>query len=372
MVDCVVYARPVIPIATDQAARRTPVATICLIVANVLAYLAMLQAIRGNEEALEAFVLRWGLCREAFHWWQPVTYQFVHDAGSLWHLLGNMVFLWVFGSAVESRMRSWGFLALYLTGGMVAGLCQMAMSGVPLVGASGSVSAVTGAFIVLFPRARVAVLLFFSVVPVPALLMVAIYFLLDLFGAFGGGGRGIGYVAHVSGTLYGLAVAMALIGLGAIKRTDMDMLYLLRQWKRRREMRAALDGSRAAVGPWASAGKDGAQRVEQSVVGAAAAADELSPAARTRMAERMRQAARDAFAAGDFVRAVSGFEQALVLAPEAKDADETRLMLAVIHVRKAPDAARARAALAAIGPGLPPQMQPLAEALRAELAGGAP
>jgi membrane associated rhomboid family serine protease len=146
----------VIPIATDQAARRTPTATIALIAANVLAYLAMLQAIRGNEEALEAFVLRWGLCREAFHWWQPVTYQFVHDAGSLWHLLGNMIFLWVFGSAVESRMRSWGFLALYLTGGMVAGLCQMAMSGVPLVGASGSVSAVTGAFIVLFPRARVA------------------------------------------------------------------------------------------------------------------------------------------------------------------------------------------------------------------------
>jgi membrane associated rhomboid family serine protease len=362
----------VIPIATDQAARRTPTATIALIAANVLAYLAMLQAIRGNEEALEAFVLRWGLCREAFHWWQPVTYQFVHDAGSLWHLLGNMIFLWVFGSAVESRMRSWGFLALYLTGGVVAGLCQMAMSGVPLVGASGSVSAVTGAFIVLFPRARVAVLLFFTVVPVPALLMVAIYFLLDLFGAFGGGERGIGYVAHVSGTLYGLAVSMALIGLGAIKRTDMDMLYLLRQWKRRREMRAALGGSRAAVGPWASAGKDGAARVEKSVVGAAAAADELSPAARTRMAERMRQAARDSFAAGDFVRAVSGFEQALALAPEAKDADETRLMLAVIHVRKAPDATRARAALAAIGPGLPPQMQPLAAALRAELAGGAP
>jgi hypothetical protein len=111
--------------------------------------------------------------------------------------------------------------------------------------------------------------------------------------------------------------------------------------------------------------------VEQSAVGAAAAANELSPAARVRMAERMRQAARDAFAAGDFGRAVSGFEQTLALAPDAKDADETRLMIAVIHVRKAPDAARARAALAAIGAGLPAHMQPLAEALRAELAGGA-
>jgi hypothetical protein len=77
------------------------------------------------------------------------------------------------------------------------------------------------------------------------------------------------------------------------------------------------------------------------------------------------------FAAGDFVRAVSGFEQALALAPDVQDADETRLMIAVIHVRKAPDAARARAALAAIGAGLPAHMQPLAEALRAELAGGA-
>ena len=356
-----------IPIATDQAPRRTPVVTIALILTNALAYLVMLGAIRGSDDGMASFVFRWGLSKSAFEWWQPVTYLFVHDGGSLWHLASNMIFLWAFGSAVEGRMRHGGFLAFYLVGGIAAGRAQIYQSGAPVIGASGAVSAVTGAFIVLFPRARVSVLFLFSVIPVPAMLLVALYFMMDLFGAMGAGSGGVGYLAHITGTVYGMTVTLVLIGMGAIKRTDMDLLYLLRQWKRRRDMRAALTGTQGAVGPWASAGKDGAERVAKSAVGIATPAAPPSAASLERAAKRARDDASAAFGRGDFVEACSAYERALELAPTAPEADETRLMLALIHVRKSPDTSRAKRALDSIGGALPERLRPLADALRTEL-----
>jgi membrane associated rhomboid family serine protease len=343
--------------------------TMALIAANALAYLWMRVSTGGQPEELQEFVLRWGFGGTDVRWWQPVTYQFVHDPGSLWHLGGNMLFLWAFGSAVEGRMRRAGFLLFYVLGGAAAGAVQVAWTGGPVIGASGSVSAVTGAFIALYPRSRVAVLLLFSVVPVPAMLLVALYFAADLLGAFGAGRGGIGHLAHLAGTAYGLLATLGLLALGAIRRTDMDLLFLARQWSRRREMRRAMDGHRGAAGPWASSAGGGAAdaAVRRSAVGADSPDAAPSPAALARQAARAREAAGAAFARGDFAAAADGFERSLELAPSATDADETRLMLAVIHVRKLPEEARARAALAAIGPGLPAAMRPLADALRQEL-----
>jgi hypothetical protein len=264
-------------------------------------------------------------------------------------------------------MRHGGFLVFYLLGGIAAGLVQIYQSGAPVIGASGAVSAVTGAFIVLFPRARVSVLFLISVIPVPAMLLVALYFMMDLFGAMGAGRGGVGYLAHITGTVYGMTATLLLIGVGAIKRTDMDLLYLLRQWKRRREMRAALTGSHAAVGPWASAGKDGAERVAKSAVGTATPAAPPSAASLERAAKRARDDASAAFGRGDFIEACIAYERALELAPAAPEADETRLMLALIHVRKAPDKSRAKRALDSIGGALPERLRPLADALRTEL-----
>jgi hypothetical protein len=257
-----------------------------------------------------------------------------------------------------------GFLAFYLAGGAVAGLVQIATSAGPVIGASGSVSAVTGAFIALFPRARVAVLFLFSVMPVPAMLLVALYFVADLLGAFGAGRGGVGHVAHLAGTAFGLAVTLSLLGLGAIKRTDMDLLFLVRQWRRRREMRKALDGSRGHAGPWESAGATGG-----NVTNAKAATDAPSPKALARQADRAREAANAAFARGDFAAAAAGYERALELDPGAATSDETRLMLAVIHVRRIPDRAKAVAMLDAVGAALPAHLRELQAALRAELPG---
>lgn len=346
-----------------------------LVALNVAAYVWMRGSLGGDTEGTVDFLVRWGFGREAFRWWQPVTYQFVHDPSTALHLLGNMLFLWTFGSAVEGRMRRSGFLLFYLVGGAVAGLVQVAWTGGPVIGASGSVSAVTGAFIALYPRAKVAVLFIFSVLPVPAMLLVALYFAADLLGALGMGRGGIGHLAHLAGTAYGLLTTLGLVAVGAIPRTDMDLLFLVRQWHRRRAMRRAVEGHRGAAGPWASAapGEATDAAVRRSAVGAedaagAAGAAPPSQAALARQASRALDAARADFATGDFASAAAGFTRALALAPASPDADEVRLMLAVIHVRKAPDAARARAALDAIGPGLPDGMRPLAAALRAELA----
>jgi len=164
-----------IPIGTDQDAKRRPVATMAIVLLTAVAHLAALAAGRASDDATVELVMRWGLSRTAFEWWQPVTYLFMHDPGSPWHLVGNMVFLWTFGSAVEGRMRRPGFVLFYLSGGAAAGFVQIALSPAPVIGASGAVSAVAGAFIVLYPRARVSVLLLLSVVSIPAMLLVALY-----------------------------------------------------------------------------------------------------------------------------------------------------------------------------------------------------
>jgi len=331
-----------------------------LVAANALAYVAMLGVARQSDDALPGFILRWGLSREAFGAWQPLTYQFVHDPGTIWHILGNMLFLWAFGTAVEGRMGRVGFLAFYLSGGALAGLMQLAVSPGPVIGASGSVSAVTGAFIALFPRARVAVLMLFSVVQVPAMLLVALYFAADLLGAFGAGRGGVGHMAHLAGTAFGLLVTMALVATGIVRRNDMDLAYVLRQWWRRRKMRSALEGSAEGAGPWTGNAAASLRKVAE-----VAAADAVRTAAR--QAARAREAAGASFARGDFARAAEGLDTALALAPGADDADESRLMLAVIHVRKLPDPAKARAALDAIGAKLPEHLRPLHAALREEL-----
>jgi membrane associated rhomboid family serine protease len=357
----------VIPIGTDQSPRRQPVATLALVAANVAAYLWMRASTGGRPEETLDFLLRWGFGGEGAHWWQAVTYQFVHDPASLWHLGGNMLFLWTFGSAVEGRMRRAGFVLFYLVGGVVAGLVQVAWSGGLVIGASGSVSAVTGAFIALYPRARVAVFMLLSVVPVPAMLLVALYFAADLLGALGAGRGGIGHLAHLAGTVYGLLATTGLLAAGAIRRTDMDLPYLVRQWRRRREMRRSLVDHRGAAGPWSTvAPGDAADRgVRASGVGPDAA-PAAAAATALRQAARAREDAGAAFVRGDFEAAAAGFERALALAPAAPEADETRLMLAVIHVRKRPDAARALAALDALGPGIPERMRALADELRRE------
>ncbi len=337
-------------------------ATLGLVVLCVVASIATLLVDRSwGERGVAELLAQGGLSRGNFRFWQPITYQFLHDPGSILHLAGNMLFLWIFGSAVESRLGAAGFTAFYLAGGAVAGLVQLAFApGGVVIGASGSVSAVTGAFIVLFPRARVVVFLLFSLVPMPALLLVSLYLLLDFLGVLGLRGGGVAYLAHIGGIVFGVMVAAALLGTGVVRRTDMDMVFLLKQWRRRMEMRRAV-GTPGAPSPWTGAPPPPPRTVRPD----ASVVEPRLP--NMRLAERLVGDATTAYARGEFAQAATLYQRALEAAPAARDADQTRLMLAVIYGRKLGQKARAFEHLRAIGPGLPEPLRELEAALRAEV-----
>ena len=147
--------------------------------------------------------------------WETVfTGMFMH--ASILHIGGNMLFLWIFGNNIEDSMGRLKFLAFYLVGGVAALALQVAVgpnSTSPTVGASGAIAAVLGGYIVLYPRARVLtlvfIILFFTVIELPAIVMLGIWFAEQAaFGAAGltdptGGGGGVAYFAHVGGFAFG-------------------------------------------------------------------------------------------------------------------------------------------------------------------------
>ncbi|NJD19712.1 MAG: rhomboid family intramembrane serine protease [Gemmatimonadetes bacterium] len=142
-------------------------------------------------------------------WGALVTSMFLH--GSWLHLIGTLWFLWIFGNNVEDSMGHLRFVVFYLLTGVVAALAHVALdpaSTVPLVGASGAISAVMGAYMVLYPRARVDTLfwivVFVRVIPLPAWVILGYWFFIQVAstGAVGGGG-GVAYAAHVGGFVAG-------------------------------------------------------------------------------------------------------------------------------------------------------------------------
>jgi rhomboid family protein len=151
-------------------------------------------------------------------WATLFTSMFMH--GGILHLLGNMLFLWIFGSSIEDSMSPWRFPLFYLLGGAVAGLLQVLItpdSAAPTIGASGAIAAVLGGYALLYPRARVVtlifIIIFFTVIELPALLVLGAWFLLQLFYASAdltnpasGGGSGVAYFAHIGGFAAGLAL----------------------------------------------------------------------------------------------------------------------------------------------------------------------
>jgi membrane associated rhomboid family serine protease len=150
-------------------------------------------------------------------WWETVfTSMFIHEG---WlHILFNMLFLWIFGNNVESAVGRLKFLLFYLLSGLVAVYAFAVINTsatVPLLGASGAIAGVLGAYMLLYPRARVLtfvfLLFFVTLVEIPALIILALWFLIDaLLPSVGQvashGGGGVAYVAHLGGFLFGLAV----------------------------------------------------------------------------------------------------------------------------------------------------------------------
>jgi len=147
-----------------------------------------------------------------------LTSMFMH--GGWMHVLGNMWFLWIFGDNIEDRLGPLLYLAFYLLGGLIAVACHWAYnphSAVPVVGASGAVATILGAYAVTFPRSRVRTLLMFGVITVvdfPALVWLAFWFFGQLISAFASDDLGVAVWAHIGGFVAG-AVLMPLLSFGA-------------------------------------------------------------------------------------------------------------------------------------------------------------
>jgi len=146
-----------------------------------------------------------------------LTAMFMH--GGFGHLFGNLLYLWIFGDNVEHRFGHVPFLAVYLACGLVATLAQVAVdpaSVVPNLGASGAISGVLGAYLVLFPHNRVRVVVFFVVVTVPALVVLGLWIATQLLNGWGATMAseetvgGVAYMAHIGGFLTGVALALVL------------------------------------------------------------------------------------------------------------------------------------------------------------------
>lgn len=221
-----------IPLRDANPTRRTPIVTWAILVLAVVAWAWELGIQSdGGDPALNAFLAQRGvvpaeLSRALASFdlvsepiLDVVTSMFLH--GGWFHLLGNLLYLWIFANNVEDRLGHVAFAAFYLAGGFAAALAQIAIdpaSTVPMIGASGAISATLGAYLVFFPRARVLALVFlgffYQLIPVPAIVVLGLWFVLQLVDGIGSLGLssategGVAFFAHIGGFVAGAVLAL--------------------------------------------------------------------------------------------------------------------------------------------------------------------
>lgn len=207
---------PMFPFRDHNPSSRTPFVTWALIAINVAIFFGYFSML-GNERMLQLFFLEWGLVPARATPTTFVTSMFLH--GGIMHLAGNMLFLWVFGDNMEDQMGHVGFLMFYLLGGFAAAAAQYLAdpsSPIPMVGASGAIAGVMGGYLLMFPKARVDVLIIliviFRIIPVPAWIVLGAWFGIQLVqGSVTPTEQGgVAYWAHAGGFAAGLIMTWPL------------------------------------------------------------------------------------------------------------------------------------------------------------------
>lgn len=207
-----------IPIGDDNTGRKiTPIVTYILIALNVIVFLLELSG--GN-----AFIEKWAFIPARFlenpSTDAPTLFTSMFMHAGWMHLIGNMLYLWIFGDNVEDRFGSVKFIIFYLLCGIGALFAQLAFSTdstIPNVGASGAISGVLAAYLLLFPKGRIRVFMGRGVVHAPALVVIGIWILLQVFSGIGslqttGQQGGVAYMAHIGGFVAGLILTFLFRG----------------------------------------------------------------------------------------------------------------------------------------------------------------
>jgi rhomboid family protein len=214
------------PIGDDDTSRRTvPLVTYALVALNILFFFVELS---GGD----AFIGKWAFVPNRFlanpsgDFLTLFTSMFMH-AGWL-HLGGNMLYLWIFGDNVEDRFGHIKFTIFYVLSGLLATFAQLAFSlgsNVPNLGASGAIAGVLGAYVLLFPQGKVKVLQGQRVIQVPALIVIGLWIVLQLFSGIGSIANtadtgGVAYMAHIGGFIAGFVLTFAFRGSREVSATS--------------------------------------------------------------------------------------------------------------------------------------------------------
>ena len=212
-----------LPLKDNNPTHITPYVTYALIAANVLVFLIMLMlpddlegrtkfslgAIPAVIFQIKAIAAQDAILPSSVDFLSILSSQFLH--AGWWHLIGNMLYLWVFGNNIEDAMGHVRFLIFYLLCGTGAALINAGMdpnSVIPTIGASGAISGVLGAYLLLYPRARVMVFAFYMLLPLPAFLVLGMWIFMQVANLGGGGASNIAWWAHIGGFAVGMVLVM--------------------------------------------------------------------------------------------------------------------------------------------------------------------
>jgi len=351
-----------IPIRTETPVRRTPAANYVLLAGNVLVYL-LVDVLGGPQARLfKDDYLMLHTQFPAVH--EFFTYQFVH--GDLMHLLGNMLFLWVFGNATNAKMGNAAYALFYLASGVFAAWGFALQQDADLLGASGSIAGVTAAYLVLFPRSRVTVLYWFYVIgtfELPALLMIGIKIILwdNVIAPSLAGAGNVATEAHLAGYVFGTLATLTLLMIRVLPRDQFDLLALLKRWNQRRaykqlmsdpQQRARAQYGRVARPVAASPAVRAVEETRLDQIGdlrvritgcldrgessAAAALYEQLVAVepdQTLSARNQMAVAREFYGTGRTAQAAAAFERYLAAYGAGPEAPEVGLLLGIIYAR---------------------------------------
>lgn len=352
-----------IPIGTDRPQRRLPLVNLGLIAANLLIFL-LSHVSTPQGPVLTPEWSRYMLFADHPTLWQFITYQFLHQ--NWMHVLGNMLFLYVFGNNLNEKLGHISYLLFYLAGGVLAGCGQLLVANAPTLGASGAISAVTGMYFVLLPRTNIRILLWFfffmDVFEIPSIYFIALNVLKDIFEPWVSPGSHVAYQAHLAGTLAGFLIGLLLLLTRLVQRDHYDLGALISRQRRRKEyerlVSTGYDPFQSAppptpaptvppppVNPQVEALREQVlryARAHQSVPAAAGYLElrKLDPA-HVLPGDAQRDVANQLMADGKHAEAAQAYEDYLRTNPFSNEQEQIQLILGLIYSRYIPQPARA-------------------------------
>lgn len=228
----------ILPIRTSIRTWRTPYANYGLIILNVIIFLLQYQVDpQTGQFVFRPWVFEFMLIPVHPHLWQFVSYAFLH--GGLLHIFFNMFFLYLFGNNVNDKLGHTGYVCFYLAGAVFSGVGHTLLSSSPVLGASGAVAAVTGAYMALFPQTLITIiywLFLIGTMEVPALYFIAfkLIFIDNMIARYT---PNVAYDAHLAGYAFGIAAMLLMLATGLITKSGFDLWSMIKRWNQKRRYR---------------------------------------------------------------------------------------------------------------------------------------